>query len=199
MRRLARVRRRQLQVTASTDPAYLDGLRAAIIDETQRAAHFKHVDDREQALQCLRRGKLMKDELAELELEQRDQQQHQQQQHAHQQLQMAAATKRPDAADFRSVDNICSVAVVDWELSLLTNANNDELQAMRKTELDIKKQMIIMAIEMGSLTMEQYANALTARIVVDKQLAKALNEAGRKEDALYALRRAKVMEKEMIS
>lgn len=106
----------------------------------------------------------------------------------------AGKVARNELDDVRSVDLICSVAVLDWEIA---NCKSDDDGQMRKTDLEIKKQMMMMSIQMGTLELEEYASNLSKRILQDKKLAKDLVALGRKEDAMYCLQRAKVMEKEM--
>jgi hypothetical protein len=201
--------------------SYQQALQAAMEQETKLAGQYKAKGDKVAALECLRRVKLMKEEGERVGaiLKQKQQEEEaaaamkkkqevedaarQQVAQATVPVPAAGATGSPAAGaqrldNFRSVDLIVSVGVIDWELSLIKNLDNEE-EAMRKTDLEIKKQMMLMGIEMGTLTMESYAATLNERILLDKQLAKSLNEKGDKKDALYVMKRAKIMENELNS
>lgn len=207
MRLLARVQARAqlLTVAMRSVPEYVRCLQQCVAEETALAQHFKSANNKDAAIACLRRVKLMRSEIDA------------------QQTTAPAPSPPPSApksepstklppvkvatappvqvapsasVDHDSVDSIVSVAVIDFELGLV---GSDEDGQLRKSELEIKRQMIIMAIEMGSLTAEEYAANLNKRIAADKQLAKMFNDRGDKAKALKMLKRAKLMENELAS
>ncbi len=209
MRLLARVEKRLVLIKASVGSAteYGECMAQAVQDETTLAQHFKAAGDKDAAIGCLKRIKLMRGEV-------------EQQRAASPSpppvsqplvsaVAAAAATSSPavvaapqapvvqvadDGSD--AVDSLVSVAVIDFELSQL--GSDDDAQ-IRKSDLEIRRQMIVLSIEMGTLTAETYAANLQRRIALDRQLAKSANDRGDKAKAMRHLKRAKLMENELAS
>ncbi len=207
-RRLARAQARAEELRpAASGPTYLRAVEQAIQDETSLAQHFKATGNKDAAIACLKRIKIMRAEVESLSAP----------------VGVVSTptpvvvsapapvvvstpvvhTPSPPASssggqsdDADSADSIVSVAVIDFELSQL---GSDEDSQLRKSELEIKRQMIILSIEMGTLTAEVYAAQLQRRIAQDRQLAKAANDRGDKARALRHLKRAKLMENELAS
>jgi hypothetical protein len=111
---------------------YVDAVSKAAAEETALATKFKTAGNREEALNCLRRAKMMKTEVEQLQApeakpqpqqpqqqppKQQQQQQPQPQEQPQQAQQKPAEPKKTSAApaiDHHSVDLMCSVAVLDW-------------------------------------------------------------------------------------
>ena len=83
--------------------------------------------------------------------------------------------------------------VLEWEASRLAGVSE---QATRLQEVDAKMQVLVMQVQTGVLSEEGYVAMVQAKIEEEKRLAKALVKVDR-EQAQMALRRAKIMQKEL--
>ncbi|KAI9019623.1 hypothetical protein DFJ74DRAFT_769326 [Hyaloraphidium curvatum] len=107
------------------------------------------------------------------------------------------------AASFDSPDAILSNAVVEHELGTCdariaaarTPAEREDA-AMRKQALQIREQMLVIAVQTGKLTMDGYLAQLRAGAVEAKKLALRFKQAARMDYAKRALERSKIMERE---
>ena len=91
-----------------------------------------------------------------------------------------------------------ALAVTDKEIALARSKKQpiDDLQ-IRKQQIQMKQQLLIISIQTEKLTFEDYTASLQAKIQEEKQLAKQLAKAGREDQARLALTRAALMEKEL--
>jgi predicted component of viral defense system (DUF524 family) len=91
------------------------------------------------------------------------------------------------------------LSVVNQKIAQLTakkKAVPEELED-RKMALEMALRLLLFGVESGQVSQEAYLARLEHKIVSEKQLAKALNAQGKKESAIEALRRARIMEKEI--
>lgn len=107
---------------------------------------------------------------------------------------------------FERIDTIISNDVFEWVISEI-DAQIAQYAAKKKPppeELVDKRQQAQIAlsllqakVEAGQLSQEDYLNQMKAKIEEEKGLAKKYMTEGKKDLALLALRRSKIMEKEV--
>ena len=68
---------------------------------------------------------------------------------------------------------------------------------MRKTEINIKLQVLIIQVQTQQLTEEAYIEQVEKKIKEERELAKKYSAAGNTEAYLLALTRAEIMAKEL--
>lgn len=196
---LSRIQQREaalrewLQLDNMTPDQYAQIVEKAVASESHLALQLKKKGQQAEALRCMARVKVMK-----LELSTRNEKPQPVQPDPPVQPKPVAPKPSPPPAapNVRHLDRIVSVGVIDWELEAL-KGKDDEESITRRGDLELKKQMMMMQINMGTLTVEDYAAALQKSIASDMAMAKKLKDEGKKEDALYCLARAKVMQKEL--
>jgi len=117
----------------------------------------------------------------------------------------AAVAADINETDYNAVDFLISDKVLEWalavtdkEIALARSKKQpiDDLQ-IRKQQIQMKQQLLIISIQTEKLTFEDYTASLQAKIQEEKQLAKQLAKAGREDQARLALTRAALMEKEL--
>ncbi|KAG2186195.1 hypothetical protein INT43_002633 [Umbelopsis isabellina] len=104
---------------------------------------------------------------------------------------------------FKSVDSIVSNMVLENEIGLVNSAIAachgtvpDDLMD-QKQALEIKMNMLVIQVQTGLLTMEQYLANVEARMEQDKKCALIFKRAGRLDLAKKALRRKKIAQEEV--
>ncbi|KAJ2962085.1 hypothetical protein NQZ79_g2781 [Umbelopsis isabellina] len=106
-------------------------------------------------------------------------------------------------ADLNNVDTIVSNMVLENEIGLVNSAIAachgsvpDDLMD-QKQALEIKMNMLVIQVQTGLLTMEQYLANVEARMEQDKKCALIFKRAGRLDLAKQALRRKKIAQEEV--
>lgn len=104
---------------------------------------------------------------------------------------------------FHSVDAIVSNMVLENEIGLINAAISachgtvpDDLMD-QKQALEIKMNMLVIQVQTGGLSIEQYLANVKARIEQDKKCALTFKRAGRLDLAKQALRRKKIAQDEV--
>ena len=82
------------------------------------------------------------------------------------------------------------------KISALKGQAPDEL-VDRKQAIELKLQILSVQASTGQLDQEKYIQDMRDKIVVEKKLAGRLSKEGNKEAALMAMKRVKIMEKEI--
>jgi len=105
-----------------------------------------------------------------------------------------------------SVDNLISNLVLEKEMGLV-DSQIDTFKKQhkpvpedlidRKQALEIKMSLLVIQVESGQLTMDQYIAQVKASILKHKKLALTFKGAGKLDGAKQALARSKIMEKEV--
>jgi hypothetical protein len=92
---------------------------------------------------------------------------------------------------------------LEWErdtlaakISSMKGQANDDL-VDRKQAVELKLQILSVQAATGQLDQDKYVNDMKEKVAVEKKLATKLSKEGNKEGALLALKRAKIMEKEI--
>ncbi|TMW68488.1 hypothetical protein Poli38472_005956 [Pythium oligandrum] len=113
------------------------------------------------------------------------------------------STDDADLEDPHDLDMIISYDVINEEmekieakLSSLSGPVAAELRD-RFDSLALKKQLLEIGMQTGTLTLDMYTEQLQARIRDDRQIISRLLKANRRPDAARVLHRVKVMEKEL--
>jgi hypothetical protein len=75
--------------------------------------------------------------------------------------------------------------------------NSDELNKSRVEMLTVTRDMLTLEVDLGRLTMPDYAKKMQAAFQSDLQLIKALNAAGLKDAAAFVLARAKITKQDI--
>ncbi|KAG9291380.1 hypothetical protein G9A89_003484 [Geosiphon pyriformis] len=108
--------------------------------------------------------------------------------------------------ELNNVDNIVSNLVLEHEINLANNLISSlksqrkpipEDLTDRKQALEIKMNLLIIQVQTGQLTMENYLNQVRASIIQFKKLALVFKQAGKIEEAKRALGRSKIMDGEV--
>ncbi|KAI9289319.1 hypothetical protein BC943DRAFT_286138 [Umbelopsis sp. AD052] len=106
-------------------------------------------------------------------------------------------------AEFNDADSIVSNMVLETEIGLINSAiaachgTVPEHLMDQKQALEIKMNMLVIQVQTGGLTIEQYLNNVRSRIEQDKKCALIFKRAGRLDLAKQALRRKKIAQDEV--
>ncbi|KAI8583143.1 hypothetical protein K450DRAFT_224421 [Umbelopsis ramanniana AG] len=106
-------------------------------------------------------------------------------------------------AEFNDADSIVSNMVLENEIGLINSAiaachgTVPEHLMDQKQALEIKMNMLVIQVQTGGLTIEQYLNNVRSRIEQDKKCALIFKRAGRLDLAKQALRRKKIAQDEV--
>mmetsp|Transcript_35699 Transcript_35699/g.48823 ORF Transcript_35699/g.48823 Transcript_35699/m.48823 type:complete len:326 (-) Transcript_35699:80-1057(-) len=104
-----------------------------------------------------------------------------------------------------SVQNLISDSVLEWSLNdtlrmiqerKRKKEETDDLE-FRKSQIELKMNMLIVQIQTEQLTMEKYAAMLQEKIEEERNWAKKLALSGNRDAAKKAMHRAKLMENEL--
>jgi len=116
------------------------------------------------------------------------------------------ATPAPQPEEYdgdpANIDNIVSNAVLEAELKrveaqIQQNAGNKQEELLDlKQQIELKMNIILVQVQTGQLTQEDYVKKVIAKIAEEKDLARRLAQVKR-DWAKAALARAKMMEKEL--
>ncbi|CAG8631475.1 6053_t:CDS:2, partial [Paraglomus brasilianum] len=108
--------------------------------------------------------------------------------------------------ELNNVDNLISNLVLEKEMGLV-DSQIDTFKKQhkpvpedlidRKQALEIKMSLLVIQVESGQLTMDQYIAQVKASILKHKKLALTFKGAGKLDGAKQALARSKIMEKEV--
>ncbi|KAH8556654.1 hypothetical protein BGW37DRAFT_417265 [Umbelopsis sp. PMI_123] len=106
-------------------------------------------------------------------------------------------------AEFNDADSIVSNMVLENEIGLVNSAiaacqgTVPDNLIDQKQALEIKMNMLVIQVQSGGLTIEQYLNNVKSRIEQDKKCALIFKRAGRLDLAKQALRRKKIAQDEV--
>jgi hypothetical protein len=101
------------------------------------------------------------------------------------------------------VENLISNDVLEWELENINkkiasmNGTAPEDLTERKQAVEFKLSFLQVQVQTGQLSEEAYFQQLKAKILFEKNLATKLVKQGQRLPAALALKRAKIMEKEL--
>lgn len=108
--------------------------------------------------------------------------------------------------DYNPIDNMISNDVLEWaldetvkEIQTYKNQNKPVPEELltKQQQLDVKMQLLILQIQTGKLSEEQYVELVTQKIAEEKELAKQYMKQNDRKGATYALKRAKLMTTEL--
>ena len=106
----------------------------------------------------------------------------------------------------KRVEGMISNSVLEWamgetekKIRSTPKTNTDEIESleMRKQTIQIKMDILMLQIQTGKLTIEQYTENVQKKIAEEKKLAIQFRDQGKIDAAKLALVRMKLMEKEL--